>query len=154
MQKKNLSPRPDPGDRSANAISRGNLELEAVLDQRIPLFVPWPRPFSMSFSPPERTRSSLPETHGKTTTTSMLAWIYEVASKKPNPRFAPSFLIGGIAENFRYQLFAFVKAKPFHPPRAMNTTTAFFDKSTQVSCTTFPDGLILTHVEFDHARHL
>ncbi len=38
-------------------------------------------------------------THGKTTTTSMLAWIYEVASRQ-NPALAPSFLIGGVAENF------------------------------------------------------
>ena len=38
-------------------------------------------------------------THGKTTTTSMLAWIYEVAARHDS-RFAPSFLIGGVAENF------------------------------------------------------
>ena len=42
-------------------------------------------------------------THGKTTTTSMLAWIYEVASRT-RPEFAPSFLIGGVAENFGDEL--------------------------------------------------
>ena len=44
-------------------------------------------------------------THGKTTTTSMLAWIYEVASRDAMPELAPSFLIGGVAENFGTQLY-------------------------------------------------
>jgi UDP-N-acetylmuramate: L-alanyl-gamma-D-glutamyl-meso-diaminopimelate ligase len=81
-------------------------------------------------------------THGKTTTTSMLAWIYEVAGLEP------SFLIGGVAENF---------GTSFHlrPTRSFilegdEYDTAFFDKGPKF-LHYFPDALILTHVEFDHA---
>src|ERR1700759_3733558 len=85
----NLSPLPDLVI-VGNAISRGNPELEAVLDQRIP-FRSLAETIQHEFL---LGRDSLvvAGTHGKTTTTSMLAWIYEVASR------SPSFLIGGIAE--------------------------------------------------------
>jgi UDP-N-acetylmuramate: L-alanyl-gamma-D-glutamyl-meso-diaminopimelate ligase len=86
-------------------------------------------------------------THGKTTTTSMLAWIYQVASKI-DPEREPSFLIGGVAENFAtsFQL---------RPTRTFivegdEYDTAFFDKGPKF-LHYFPDALILTHVEFDHA---
>jgi UDP-N-acetylmuramate: L-alanyl-gamma-D-glutamyl-meso-diaminopimelate ligase len=86
-------------------------------------------------------------THGKTTTTSMLAWIYQVASKIDAER-EPSFLIGGVAENFAtsFQL---------RPTRTFilegdEYDTAFFDKGPKF-LHYFPDALILTHVEFDHA---
>jgi UDP-N-acetylmuramate: L-alanyl-gamma-D-glutamyl-meso-diaminopimelate ligase len=86
-------------------------------------------------------------THGKTTTTSMLAWIYQTASRW-NSAFEPSFLIGGVAENFgtSYQL---------RPTRTFllegdEYDTAFFDKGPKF-LHYFPDGLILTSVEFDHA---
>src|SRR5665647_1505846 len=80
-----------------NALSRGNPEIERVLDERIPFT-------SMAALLREEFlvgRESLvvAGTHGKTTTTSMLAWIYEVASRQ-DPSLAPSFLIGGVAENF------------------------------------------------------
>ena len=86
-------------------------------------------------------------THGKTTTTSMLAWIYQVAARE-TPLLEPSFLIGGVAENFgtSFQL---------RPTRTFivegdEYDTAFFDKGPKF-LHYFPDGLILTHVEFDHA---
>ena len=86
-------------------------------------------------------------THGKTTTTSMLAWIYQVAARE-NPALEPSFLIGGVAENFgtSFQL---------RPTRTFiiegdEYDTAFFDKGPKF-LHYFPDALILTHVEFDHA---
>ena len=86
-------------------------------------------------------------THGKTTTTSMLAWIYQVASSA-NLAIEPSFLIGGVAENFgtSFQL---------RPTRTFilegdEYDTAFFDKGPKF-LHYFPDALILTHVEFDHA---
>src|SRR5450756_1388724 len=92
----NLKPRPDLVV-VGNAISRGNLELEYVLDERIPFS-------SMAALLHEEFltgRESLvvAGTHGKTTTTSMLAWIYQVASQN-DPALEPSFLIGGVAENF------------------------------------------------------
>ncbi len=86
-------------------------------------------------------------THGKTTTTSMLAWIYQTASRSKR-ELEPSFLIGGVAENFgtSFQL---------RPTRTFivegdEYDTAFFDKGPKF-LHYFPDALILTHVEFDHA---
>jgi UDP-N-acetylmuramate: L-alanyl-gamma-D-glutamyl-meso-diaminopimelate ligase len=86
-------------------------------------------------------------THGKTTTTSMLAWIYEVASRT-RPEVTPSFLIGGIAENFGTS-FHVREGKPFIL-EGDEYDTAFFDKGPKFMHY-FPDALILTHVEFDHA---
>jgi UDP-N-acetylmuramate: L-alanyl-gamma-D-glutamyl-meso-diaminopimelate ligase len=128
-----------------NAISRGNVELEYVLDQRIP-FVSLAETIQYEFL---RGRESLvvAGTHGKTTTTSMLAWIYEVASHA-QPEFAPSFLIGGIAENFGAS-FRVRDSKPFIL-EGDEYDTAFFDKGPKFMHY-FPDALILTHVEFDHA---
>ncbi len=141
---KNLSPRPDLVI-VGNAISRGNLELEAVLDQRIP-FRSLAETIQHEFL---LGKDSLvvAGTHGKTTTTSMLAWIYEVASKT-KPEVTPSFLIGGIAENFGTS-FHVRDGKPFIL-EGDEYDTAFFDKAPKFMHY-FPDALILTHVEFDHA---
>src|SRR3954451_9944711 len=92
----NLDPRPDLVV-VGNALSRGNPEVERVLDERIPFA-------SMAALVREeflQGRESLvvAGTHGKTTTTSMLAWIYQVAAQDDASR-EPSFLIGGVAENF------------------------------------------------------
>src|SRR5215471_18166740 len=86
----NLKPRPDFVV-VGNAISRGNVELEYILDERI-LLRSLPDTLYDLFL---RTREPIvvAGTHGKTTTTSMLAWIFQTAGKDP------SFLIGGIAEN-------------------------------------------------------
>ncbi len=128
-----------------NALSRGNPEVERVLDERIP-FTSMAALLREEFL---RGRESLvvAGTHGKTTTTSMLAWIYQVAARE-NPALEPSFLIGGVAENFgtSFQL---------RPTRTFivegdEYDTAFFDKGPKF-LHYFPDGLILTHVEFDHA---
>src|SRR6202051_1346614 len=88
---RNLGPRPDLVV-VGNAISRGNAELEEVLDQHIP-FCSLPQLLHEEFL---RGKEVLvvAGTHGKTTTTSMLAWIFHSAGLEP------SFLIGGIAENF------------------------------------------------------
>ena len=140
----NVSPRPDLVI-VGNAISRGNLELEAVLDQRIP-FRSLAETVQHEFLP-GKDSLVVAGTHGKTTTTSMLAWIYEVAAKK-QPEVAPSFLIGGIAENFGTS-FRVREGKPFIL-EGDEYDTAFFDKAPKFMHY-FPDGLILTHVEFDHA---
>lgn len=140
----NLSPAPDLVV-IGNALSRGNPEVECVLDQRIPFT-------SMAALMHEeflagRESVVVAGTHGKTTTTSMLAWIYQVASQI-DPQREPSFLVGGVAENFStsYQL---------RPTRTFiiegdEYDTAFFDKGPKFMHY-FPDALILTHVEFDHA---
>ena len=128
-----------------NAISRGNPELEVVLDRRLP-FTSMAALIHDEFL---RRREPLvvTGTHGKTTTTSMLAWIYEVASKT-QPDFAPSFLIGGVAENFGAS-FRVRPTKPFIL-EGDEYDTAFFDKGPKF-LHYFPDAAILTHVEFDHA---
>src|ERR1700676_3803348 len=86
-----------------NALSRGNPEVERVLDERIP-FTSIAALLHEEFLV-GRESLVVAGTHGKTTTTSMLAWIYQTASQT-NSEFEPSFLIGGVAENFgtSYQL--------------------------------------------------
>ncbi|HEV2274884.1 MAG TPA: UDP-N-acetylmuramate:L-alanyl-gamma-D-glutamyl-meso-diaminopimelate ligase [Acidobacteriaceae bacterium] len=140
----NLSPHPDLVI-VGNAISRGNVELEYVLDHRIP-FRSLAETIQHEFLP-GRESLVVAGTHGKTTTTSMLAWIYEVASRK-RIELAPSFLIGGVAENFGTS-FQLREGKPFLL-EGDEYDTAFFDKGPKFMHY-FPDGLILTHVEFDHA---
>ena len=128
-----------------NAISRGNPEVERVLDERIP-FTSVSALLREEFL---RGRSPLvvAGTHGKTTTTSMLAWIYQTAAKE-NPALEPSFLIGGVAENFGSS-FQLRPTEPFIL-EGDEYDTAFFDKGPKF-LHYFPDALILTHVEFDHA---
>jgi UDP-N-acetylmuramate: L-alanyl-gamma-D-glutamyl-meso-diaminopimelate ligase len=140
----NLSPRPDLVI-VGNAISRGNVELEYVLDQRIP-FRSLAEVIEDEFLPGKESLV-VAGTHGKTTTTSMLAWIYEVAARKQK-EFAPSFLIGGVAENFGAS-FQLRDGKPFIL-EGDEYDTAFFDKGPKFMHY-FPDALILTHVEFEHA---
>ncbi len=136
---KNLNPQPDLIV-VGNAISRGNVELEHALDQRIP-FCSLPQLLHDEFL---RGKEVLvvAGTHGKTTTTSMLAWIFHTAGLQP------SYLIGGIAENF---------GSSFHLGQGRHFIlegdeydTAFFDKGPKF-LHYFPDSVILTSVEFDHA---
>jgi len=77
----------------------------------------------------------------------MLAWIYQFASKE-NPALEPSFLIGGVAENFGTS-FQFRPTSTFIV-EGDEYDTAFFDKGSKF-LHYFPDALILTSVEFDHA---
>lgn len=128
-----------------NAISRGNVELERVMDERIP-FCSMASVLHDEFLA-SREPLVVAGTHGKTTTTSMLAWIYE-ASSKGDPKLAPSFLIGGVAENFGTS-FMVRSTKPFIL-EGDEYDTAFFDKGPKF-LHYFPDAAILTHVEFDHA---
>ena len=135
----NLTPRPDLVV-VGNAISRGNAELEYVLDQRIP-FCSLPQILHDEFLVGKEVLV-VAGTHGKTTTTSMLAWIFETAGLKP------SFLIGGIAENFGSS-FGLGEGRHFIL-EGDEYDTAFFDKGPKF-LHYFPDATILTSVEFDHA---
>jgi len=136
---KNLDPQPDLVV-VGNAISRGNSELEELLDKRI-LFCSLPQLLHEEFL---RGKEVLvvAGTHGKTTTTSMLAWIFHTAGMQP------SFLIGGIAENFGSS-FHLGQGKHFIL-EGDEYDTAFFDKGPKF-LHYFPDAVILTSVEFDHA---
>jgi UDP-N-acetylmuramate: L-alanyl-gamma-D-glutamyl-meso-diaminopimelate ligase len=140
----NLEPRPDLVV-VGNAISRGNTELEYVLDQRIP-FCSMAAMLHDEFLV-GREPLVVAGTHGKTTTTSMLAWIFEVGARKDSA-LAPSFLIGGVAENFGTS-FMVRPTRPFIL-EGDEYDTAFFDKGPKF-LHYFPDAIILTHVEYDHA---
>ncbi len=135
----NLKPRPDVVV-VGNAISRGNLELEYLLDERIP-FRSLPQILHDQFLSGKEVLV-VAGTHGKTTTTSMLAWIFQTAG------LSPSFLIGGIAENFSSS-FGLGEGRYFIL-EGDEYDTAFFDKGPKF-LHYFPDAVILTSVEFDHA---
>ncbi len=134
----NLQPHPDLVI-VGNAISRGNPELEYVLDERL-AFRSLPQVLHDEFLA-GREPVVIAGTHGKTTTTSMLSWIFQVAGREP------SFLVGGIAENFgaSFQLGA---GRQFIL-EGDEYDTAFFDKGPKF-LHYFPDAVILTSVEFDH----
>src|SRR5437879_5092585 len=136
---KNLEPKPGLVV-VGNAISRGNPELEHILDQRIP-FCSLPQLLHDEFL---RGKEVLvvAGTHGKTTTTSMLAWIFHRAG------LDPSFLIGGIAENFGSS-FHLGQGKHFIL-EGDEYDTAFFCNGPNI-LNLLPDSVILTSVEFDHA---
>jgi UDP-N-acetylmuramate: L-alanyl-gamma-D-glutamyl-meso-diaminopimelate ligase len=136
---KNLEPPPDLVV-VGNAISRGNVELERVLDERIP-FCSLPQILRDEFLVAKEVLV-VAGTHGKTTTTSMLSWIFHTAGQQP------SFLIGGIAENFGSS-FRVGQGQHFIL-EGDEYDTAFFDKGPKF-LHYFPDNVILTSVEFDHA---
>ena len=123
-----------------NAVSRGNPEVEAMLDAHVP-YRSLPQVLEEFFIPGHDS-IVVSGTHGKTTTTSLLAWIFEVAGRKPN------FLIGGVAENFgrSYGLGGgeeiILEGDEYD--------SAFFDKAPKF-LHYHPDELIVTSLEFDHA---
>lgn len=123
-----------------NAISRGNVEVEEMLDRSLP-HRSLPEILEEEFLP-EKHSIVVSGTHGKTTTTAMLAWVFEVAGRKPN------FLVGGIAENFgkSYQLAGgedFILEGDEYDSAYWDKAAKFFHYQ--------PDDLIITSVEFDHA---
>jgi UDP-N-acetylmuramate: L-alanyl-gamma-D-glutamyl-meso-diaminopimelate ligase len=135
----NLEPRPDVVV-VGNAISRGNPELEAVLDSRLP----YTSAAAVVKEEMIRGRWSLAVagTHGKTTTTSLLAWALECAGLEP------SFLIGGVAENFGTS-FRLTESKYF-VVEADEYDTAYFDKGPKM-WHYLPDTAVVNNIEFDHA---
>jgi len=135
----NLKPPPDLVV-VGNAIGRGNEELEFVLDAGI-RYTSMPQ-FLADFVLPGRTSIVVAGTHGKTSTSSMLAWILERAG------LAPGFLIGGLPENFDDG--ARVGAgKPF-VLEGDEYDSAFFDKRSKFVHYR-PRIAVLLNLEFDHA---
>ncbi len=135
----NLAPRPDLVV-IGNAISRGNPELEFVLDNKIP-YRSLPETIQEFFLPGHDSLV-VAGTHGKTTTTSLLAWIFQVAGRRPD------FLIGGVAENFG-KSYGLGGGKEFIV-EGDEYDSAFFDKAPKFLHYR-PDDLIVTSLEFDHA---
>jgi len=123
-----------------NIIARGNPELEEVLDRKIP-YRSLPEILEEIFLP-GRHSIVVSGTHGKTTTTAMLAWIFETAGRRPN------FLVGGVAENFgkSYGL----GGGPEFILEGDEYETAFWDRGPKFFHY-HPDDLIVTSLEYDHA---
>ena len=135
----NLTPVPDLVV-IGNSLSRGNLEVEVVLERKLP-YVSMAELLKEYFI---RGKTSLvvTGTHGKTTTSSLLAWVFEFAGKKPG------FMIGGIVENFGSSCHD-GKGDVFIT-EGDEYDTAFFDKRSKFFHY-LPDQLILNNLEFDHA---
>ncbi len=123
-----------------NALSRGNPLVEAVLERGIP-YTSGPQWLSEQVLQ-GRWVLAVSGTHGKTTTSSMLAWILEQAG------LTPGFLIGGIPQNFGVS--ARLGDSPFFVIEADEYDTAFFDKRSKFVHYR-PRTLIINNVEFDHA---
>ena len=123
-----------------NALSRGNAAIEYVLNTGLP-YTSGPE-FLTRYILPKRWVLAVAGTHGKTTTSSMLAWILEHAGLKPG------FLIGGIATNFGVS--ARLGHEPFFVVEADEYDTAFFDKRSKF-IHYHPRTLIINNIEFDHA---
>jgi UDP-N-acetylmuramate: L-alanyl-gamma-D-glutamyl-meso-diaminopimelate ligase len=135
----NLEPAPDVVV-VGNAISRGNPELEAVLERRL-YYTSAAHTVKEEFL---RSRHVLAVagTHGKTTTTSLLAWILESAGLEP------AFLIGGVAENFGTS-FRLTDSGLF-VIEADEYDTAYFDKGPKM-WHYLPHTAVVANIEFDHA---
>ena len=123
-----------------NALSRGAPVIEAMLDRGIP-YASGPA-WLAGHVLKDRHVLAVAGTHGKTTTSSMLAWILERAG------LDPGFLIGGVPSNF--DATARLGSAPYFVIEADEYDTAFFDKGPKF-LHYFPDSVILTSVEFDHA---
>jgi UDP-N-acetylmuramate: L-alanyl-gamma-D-glutamyl-meso-diaminopimelate ligase len=123
-----------------NVVSRGNPLMEEILNRNLP-YVSGPQWLADTLLR-DRWVLGVAGTHGKTTTTSMLAWILEYA------QLNPGFLIGGVPENFG--ISARITESPFFVIEADEYDTAFFDKRSKF-VHYHPRTAILNNLEFDHA---
>jgi UDP-N-acetylmuramate: L-alanyl-gamma-D-glutamyl-meso-diaminopimelate ligase len=133
-----LEPRPDLVI-IGNALSRGNPEIEAVLNSGVD-YTSGPRWLGENYL---RGKSvvAVAGTHGKTTTSSMIAWILEASGREPG------FLIGGVPRNFGHSAR---DGGDFFVVEADEYDTAFFDKRAKFVHYR-PQTLVLNNLEFDHA---
>lgn len=123
-----------------NAISRGNPEAEYVLDQKL-RYCSLPELLREFFIRGKRS-VVVAGTHGKTTTTSLLAWVFE------HNGLNPSFLIGGVPNNFGEG--ARFTNSPWFIIEGDEYDTAFFDKRSKF-VHYLPEVAIINNLEFDHA---
>ncbi len=123
-----------------NALSRGNPLVECVLERGL-RYTSGPQ-WLAEHVLQERWGLAVAGTHGKTTTSGMLAWILEDAG------LAPGFLIGGVPRNFG--ISARLGATPFFVVEADEYDTAFFDKRSKFVHYR-PRTLVINNLEFDHA---
>lgn len=123
-----------------NALSRGNEAVEYVLDRNLP-YTSGPQ-WLLENVLKDRWVLAVSGTHGKTSTSSMLAWILEYAGLKPG------FLIGGLPQNF--DVSARLGDSPFFVIEADEYDSAFFDKRSKFVHYR-PRTLVMNNLEFDHA---
>ena len=123
-----------------NALSRGNPAVEYVLNRGLPYTSG--AAFLAEHLLRDRWVLAVSGTHGKTTTTSMLAWILEYAGLNPG------FLVGGVPQNF--DISARLGQAPFFVVEADEYDSAFFDKRSKFVHYR-PRTLIMNNLEFDHA---
>jgi len=133
-----------PGDADVvvigNVMKRGNPEVEAVLSRKL-LYLSLPETLKNYFL---RGRHNLvvTGTHGKTTTTALLAWIMEKAGRKPG------YLVGGLPKNLGQG--ARLNDSKYFVIEGDEYDSAFFDKRSKfMHC--LPELLIINNIEFDHA---
>jgi len=126
-----------------NALSRGNPELEAVLDRGLP-YASMPEVMKDLFLR-GKTSVVVAGTHGKTTTTALIAWLLDRAGR------SPGFLVGGIPRNFgrSFRLGANLPFVPFII-EGDEYDTAYFDKGPKF-LHYLPQIVVLGNVEYDHA---
>jgi UDP-N-acetylmuramate: L-alanyl-gamma-D-glutamyl-meso-diaminopimelate ligase len=136
---RNLEPEPDLVV-IGNALSRGNPEIERALNRRIP-YTSFPEALKRFFLR-GKTPVVVAGTHGKTTTSSMLAWGMHSAGLRPD------FLIGGIAENFRSS-YGLGGGEHF-VVEGDEYDSAFFDKGPKF-LHYLPYLAVIGNVEYDHA---
>jgi UDP-N-acetylmuramate: L-alanyl-gamma-D-glutamyl-meso-diaminopimelate ligase len=123
-----------------NVVARGNPLMEAILNRNLP-YTSGPQWFAENILR-DRWVLAVSGTHGKTTTSSMLAWILEFAG------FEPGYLIGGVPENFRTS--AALGTSAFFVVEADEYDCAFFDKRSKFMHYR-PRTLVMNNLEFDHA---
>jgi UDP-N-acetylmuramate: L-alanyl-gamma-D-glutamyl-meso-diaminopimelate ligase len=123
-----------------NVVTRGNPLMEAILEQGLP-YVSGPQWLAENVLA-GRHVLAVAGTHGKTTTSAMLAWMLEDAGLEPG------FLIGGVPENFRVSARA--NASRHFVIEADEYDTAFFDKRSKFVHYR-PRTAILNNLEYDHA---
>lgn len=140
FREENLQPAPDLAV-VGNIVARGNPEIEYILDEKIP-YCSMPQLLEEYFIP-GHTSIVVAGTHGKTTTTAMLAWIFQVAGRRPD------FLVGGVLRNFKEKSYGLGGGEEFII-EGDEYETAFFDRGPKF-LHYHPDELILTSLEYDHA---
>ncbi|OIO82282.1 MAG: UDP-N-acetylmuramate:L-alanyl-gamma-D-glutamyl-meso-diaminopimelate ligase [Gallionellaceae bacterium CG1_02_56_997] len=123
-----------------NVVTRGNPLMEEILNRNL-AYASGPQWLSDTLLR-DKWVLGVAGTHGKTTTSSMLAWILEYAGLNPG------FLIGGVPENFG--ISARITESPFFVIEADEYDTAFFDKRSKF-VHYHPRTVILNNLEFDHA---
>lgn len=123
-----------------NAMSRGNPAVEYILNQNLS-YTSGPQ-WLLDNLLKDRWVLAVAGTHGKTSTSSMLAWIMQYAGLQPG------FLIGGVPENFGVS--ARIGASPYFVIEADEYDSAFFDKRSKFVHYR-PRTLLMNNLEFDHA---